>query len=41
MFYDDINNEGKLMDDSPAKNASWKPIPPDSAVSIFYNTLCK
>jgi hypothetical protein len=41
MFYDDLNNSGKLTDSFSAINPNWRPIAPDSMDSAVLRTVCK
>jgi hypothetical protein len=41
MFYDDLNNFGKLTASFSAINAKWKPIAPDSMDSVMLRSVCK
>jgi len=41
MTYDDLNNNGKLIDSWSADGAKWEPIPPDSVIEALMKFVCK
>jgi len=41
MFYDDLDNLGKLTDSFNAINPKWEPIPPDSMNEVLLRNVCK
>jgi hypothetical protein len=41
MFYDDLNNFGKLTDSFGAINQMWSPIAPDTVHWSMFKNVCK
>lgn len=41
IFYDDLNNDGRVTTKSQPSNSSWAPIIPDTVTWSFYQSLCK
>ena len=41
IFYDDINNNGKITSNFSASNQNWTPVSPDSVSWGFYSFICK
>lgn len=41
IFYDDINNNGRITSSSPAIEPKWEPIAPDTINWSLYEVVCK
>ena len=41
MFYDDLNNNGKLTQNTSVTDSKWNPIAPDTVNWEMYKYVCK
>lgn len=41
IFYDDLNNNGKLTTNTSPTDSKWTPIPPDTIYWSMYKHVCK